>query len=156
MGGPNSPNAPALSKDFITDPNDPRIQGFDQSQQKREYMRDSSTQAGQARAQTLNSAAQAMGGSRSSATPGLLASIGAQEGYNQDKELGDLASQSYGQKMSLMDMLNSISSAKNAATTDQYNMQMGQSNANQKQQQANIDNIFKAIKGGGTAAAGGY
>lgn len=137
-GGGNSPQAPQLSQDFLTDPNDPRVRGFDTSPQKASLMRDFARQGGQARAQTLASASQALGGSRSSAAPGMLADIGAQQAYGQQKALGDLAQGEYNGRVSLMDMLNNVEQSKNALKVGQYNAQTGAQDAAARRQQGNI------------------
>lgn len=150
-GGAGIPKGPQLSSDFIGDPNDPRIKGFDTSGQKQGMMRDFSRAGGDARAQTLASAAQGMGGSRSSATPGLLADIGAQQAYGQQKVTADLASKEYDQKLSLMDMLNNITQAANAAKGDQFNMNMGRrayANREGRENAQAVTGMFGSVLGG--------
>ncbi len=155
MGGGNSRTSspPILSDDFLTDPNDPSIHGFDSSQQKQGMMRDIARQGGQARAQTLASSAQALGGSRSSAAPGMLADIGAQQAYGQSKALGDIAEKGYNSNVSLMDMLNNIKQSRNALKVGQYNADQGIEDANQRRQQGNMGLGIQGLGGLASLAA---
>ncbi len=155
MGGGGNPGVPQLDENFITDPNDPRIRSFDTSGQKQSLMRDYARAGGAARAQTLASQAQALGGSRSTGTAGQLADIAAQQSYGQQRGLNDLAMQEYGQRLSMLDMLNNIKQAANAARTDRFNMIVGRNDANAAQSQQDIGNIFKLWSAGAKGVIGG-
>jgi hypothetical protein len=122
-------NSPDLDSDYLTNPNDPRIQGFDDTAQRQALMHQYADAGRMARDQALAATAANMGGSRSTGTAGLLSDIAARQSYGQQSALADLSSKNYEQRLRLMDMLNNVKQAANALKTGQYNYSQNAKNS---------------------------
>lgn len=127
MGGGPIPNAPGLSRNFMSDFNDPRLRGqWELSDLRRSLMSDMARAGQAARDQALASQTQALGGSRSSGIAGVLADLGARQAYGQQKALGDLSMREADLRTQLMSLHNAAQAAKNQAALGEYEAARGQ------------------------------
>ena len=149
MGDPNAqvsdllnpnrvPNRPGFESDYITDPSDPRIKGFDTSGMKEALLRDISQQQQQAQAQTLANSSMALGsGSRSTGTQGQLSSLAAQAGYAKNKALSDLAMKEWQDRQGIGEAMNRAIESRNKLKMGAFEDEMGAYNSKQQAQAQN-------------------
>lgn len=127
MGGGPVPQSPSLSRNFMSDFNDPRLRGqWEFSDLRRSMISDMARSGQAARDQALASQAQALGGSRSSGIAGILADLGARQAYGQQKALGDLAMREADLRTQLMGLHNAAINARNQAALGEYEAARGQ------------------------------
>ena len=157
MAGANAraPQRPQFEKDYLENPNDPRIQGFDTSGQREALMRDYSRNQGDAMAQTLANSTMALGGSRSTGTSGQLADIASQTSYAKNKALSDLAMKEWQDRQGMMGAYNQAKEARNKLMAGQYEDEMGSFNSEREARQQNtaaLMAILGSFAGGGMGA----
>lgn len=147
------PGRPDLETDYLVDPSDPRIQGFDTSGLKEQLMRDIASQGSNAQAQAMASNVQMMGGtgSRTADFGRQAMDIASQTQQQKNRALTELALQEWKDRQGMMGAYNQAKEARNKLRLGQFSDEVGSYNAEQEARAQNTAALLALL---GSAAGG--
>ncbi len=149
-GEPGNPNY----QDYNNDPNS--FQGYDNSAQKAQLLKDIGEQGQNTEQNYLSNSAKGLGGvARSSGTAGNLANIAAQTENQKNAALAGLSQEQWKSKMDLMNAYNNAVTQANARKQNQYDIESKNWNQQENAKQQRFDKFGQSMNDWGKSFAGG-
>lgn len=147
------PSDPAYEQDYVTDLNDSRIKGYDNSPQKAAFLNDVALSGGDAQNQYLAGQSRLMGGvARSTGSAGGLRGLAAQTQRVRESGLADFATKERQDRYELTNLFNSAKDRRNALKKSKFDSEAARDMAEDQQR----GQFWNSILGAVGSAAGGF